>query len=247
MTIAPSPPVPGWSPRERPGQASRGGRTRPQRGAPPRRLPHRPPGRRPPWLPSRSPFSSCSTTAATASRDRCRQLGVHSLTIHARNVGVARAAGFQALIGEEADPAGIWLASTDADTRVEPTWLRRQLDLAGGGADVVLGVVRLHGDTASTELRQAFDLDYQKQLFPDGSHNHVHGANLGLRASVYLQAGGFPPTPNHEDQGLIQQLRRTPGVIIERTQQLIVSTSGRLDGHCNHGFAATLAALSHLP
>jgi glycosyltransferase involved in cell wall biosynthesis len=178
-----------------------------------------------------------------ASPDRCRQLGVHTLTINARNVGVARAAGFQALIGEEADPAGIWLASTDADTRVEPSWLRRQVDLARGGADVVLGVVRLNGNTASTELRQAFDLDYQRQLFPDGSHNHVHGANLGLRASVYLQAGGFPPTPNHEDQCLVQRLRRTPGVIIERTQQLIVSTSGRLDGHCNHGFAATLAGL----
>jgi glycosyltransferase involved in cell wall biosynthesis len=179
-----------------------------------------------------------------SSRDRCRQLGIDSLTIHARNVGVARAVGFQALIGEEADLTGVWLASTDADTRVGPNWLRHQLDLARGGADVVLGVVRLQGDTASSELRQAFDLDYQKQLFPDGSHNHVHGANLGLRASAYLQAGGFPPTSNHEDRWLVQRLRRTPGVIIERTQQLIVSTSGRRDGHCHHGFAATLAALS---
>ena len=179
-----------------------------------------------------------------ASHERCRQLGVNSLTITARNVGISRAVGFQALIGDEPNPPTLWLASTDADTRVEPTWLRHQLDLARRGADVVLGVVRLDGPTASTELRRAFDLDYQKQLFDDGSHNHVHGANLGLRADVYLRAGGFPPDSAHEDHHLIQQLRHTPGVIIERTQQLIVSTSGRLEGRCHHGFAATLAALN---
>ena len=36
---------------------------------------------------------------------------------------------------------------------------------------------------------------------------------------------------------------RTPGVIITRSQQLIVSTSARLEGRCDGGFAATLAAL----
>ena len=72
----------------------------------------------------------------------------------------------------------------------------------------------------------------------------MHGVNLGLRASVYLHAGGFPPTPNHEDLRLIQRVRRTPGVIIEQTQQLIVSTSGRLEGRCRYGFAATLTALN---
>ncbi len=178
------------------------------------------------------------------SLDKCRQAGVNSLAITARNVGIARAAGFQAIIGLDPDPAAVWLASTDADTRVEPTWLRRQLQLARRGADVVLGVVRLDSHAASNELRRAFDLDYQQQLFHDGSHHHVHGANLGMRASVYLQAGGFPPIPDHEDRHLIQRLRRTPGVIIEQTQHLIVSTSARLDGRCRHGFAATLTALN---
>lgn len=178
-----------------------------------------------------------------SSQDRCRQAGVNTLTISAANVGSARAAGFRALIGQDPDPATVWLASTDADTRVEPNWLRHQLHLARRGADVVLGVVRLDGHTVSSELRRAFDLDYQKQLFHDGSHNHVHGANLGLRASVYLRAGGFPPAPNHEDKHLVQRLRRTPGVTIQPTQQLAVSTSGRLQSHCDHGFAATLAAL----
>ncbi len=178
------------------------------------------------------------------SYDLCREAGVNNLAIKARNVGVARAVGFEALVGGEPDLTAIWLASTDADTRVEPTWLRHQLDLAERGADVVLGVVRLDGPTASAELHHTFDRDYQQQLFDDGSHSHVHGANLGLRASVYRRAGGFPPAPNHEDRGLIQRLRRTPGVIIEHSQQLVVTTSGRVEGRCRHGFAAALAALN---
>lgn len=178
-----------------------------------------------------------------ASREVCRQCGVDSREIIARNVGTARAVGFQTLVGDEPDPAGLWLASTDADSQVEPTWLRQQIDLAREGADVVLGVVRLDHDSTAPELRQAFDADYQKHLFDDGNHSHVHGANLGLRASVYLRAGGFPHIPNHEDQRLVHRLCGTPGVIITRSQQLIVSTSARLEGRCDSGFAATLAPL----
>ena len=70
----------------------------------------------------------------------------------------------------------------------------------------------------------------------------MHGVNLGLRASVYLRCRRL--SPNHEDLRLIQRLQRTPGVIIEHTQQLIVSTSARLEGRCHHGFAAALAALN---
>jgi RNA polymerase sigma-70 factor (ECF subfamily) len=31
----------------------------------------------------------------------------------------------------------------------------------------------------------------------------VHGANLGIRASAYLAAGGFPPLPTAEDHALL--------------------------------------------
>ena len=173
----------------------------------------------------------------------CRHYDVESREIDARNVGAARSVGFQTLIGDGSNPETLWLASTDADSRVEPTWLSQQLDLAREGADVVLGVVQLDQDSAGSKLRRDFDRNYQRHMFDDGTHDHVHGANLGLRASTYLHTGGFSRLPNHEDRRLIQRLRRTPGVIIERSQQLIVSTSARLDGRCNQGFAATLAGL----
>ena len=196
------------------------------------------------WPRSPTTYWSCSTTAPTAASTSAAKRASTAWPSPPATWASPHAAGFQAIIGLDPDPAAVWLASTDADTRVEPTWLRRQLHLARRGADVVLGVVRLDRHTASNELDHAFDLDYHKKLFHDGSHHHVHGANLGLRASVYLQAGGFPPIPDHEDRHLIQQLRRTPGVIIEQTQHLIVSTSARLDGRCRHGFAATLAVLN---
>src|SRR5579862_8991265 len=43
-----------------------------------------------------------------ASREVCRQYGVDSREITARNVGAARAVGFQTLIGDEPNPAGLW-------------------------------------------------------------------------------------------------------------------------------------------
>ena len=59
---------------------------------------------------------------------RC-SCAVHVVTVDARNVGAARAAGFaaaQSLCGET-DPARIWYATTDADSRVDPDWLVRQM------------------------------------------------------------------------------------------------------------------------
>ena len=172
--------------------------------------------------------------------DVCQRFGVESFRIAAHNVGEARGAGARRLLRNESRPEAVWLASTDADTRVPPTWLRDQVDLAQSGADVVLGVVRLGDDDAAPSLLRAFEFEYQKQLADNGSHSHIHGANLGVRASVYLRAGGFPPVPNHEDRRLIQQLHRLRGVTIETCQNVGVQTSSRIEGRCDHGFAATL-------
>lgn len=174
----------------------------------------------------------------------CAHYGVETRRITRRNVGEARATGIRALLEDESIPESVWLASTDADSRVEPSWLRNQIELARSGVDVVLGVVRLPDEGPTPELRRAFDTDYEKLLGDDGSHGHVHGANLGLRASAYLRAGGFLPMANHEDRRLVQQLGRIDGVVIERSQRVGVQTSGRLEARCQEGFAATLRRLA---
>ena len=56
-----------------------------------------------------------------------RAAGARVIGIHARRVGAARAAGMRELLRltSGADPAAVWLATTDAGTLVPPDWLRR--------------------------------------------------------------------------------------------------------------------------
>src|SRR6478735_7550807 len=64
---------------------------------------------------------------------------VHFVRIDSRNVGAARAAGFdyaRSICGEDVES---WYATTDADSTVDPDWLVRQMQ---SGADMVLGLVR---------------------------------------------------------------------------------------------------------
>ncbi len=73
--------------------------------------------------------------------------GATTVTIRARNVGVARAVGAKALLARSAR----WLAFTDADTLVSEDWLAAQLSLQ---TDVVCGTVSVldwspHGSHAA--------------------------------------------------------------------------------------------------
>ena len=51
---------------------------------------------------------------------------------------------------------------------------------------------------------------YRRLLGPGGGHPHVHGANLGVRGSTYLAAGGFLPVPAHEDRLLARAVAELP-------------------------------------
>ena len=70
---------------------------------------------------------------------------VHSC---ARNVGRARAAGAQAAIDGDADPAGLLVVSTDADSLVPRSWLARLRSMAYV-TPVTLGPRILRADTAA--------------------------------------------------------------------------------------------------
>jgi glycosyl transferase family 2 len=172
--------------------------------------------------------------------------GAEVLRIRARNVGVARAAGMAWLLRRTADlgPAVTWLATTDADTVVPPGWLRRQLGYAGQGWDVVLGTVTVTdwtGHPSHTPAR--FAAMYE---FGDGPHPHVHGANLGIRASAYLAAGGFRPLPTAEDHALIAAATEA-GCRVLRTGDITVVTSARRQARAPRGFSHALRALAAEP
>lgn len=158
-------------------------------------------------------------------------------------VGQVRAAATEAALqhlgGAFAMAASqIWLANTDADSVVHPTWIAKQLALAAQGWAAVAGTVELHDPAPA--LAQRFAAMYT--IESDGTHHHVHGANLGVRADAYLDAGGWPPLGLAEDHALLQRVRAKRWPIIS-SAAVRVHTSARLHGRAPGGFATTLRTM----
>lgn len=173
---------------------------------------------------------------------RARAGGAQVVEVAARNVGLARAAGFRAAIAalDGHDPARVWLATTDADSVVPAGWLRVQRRLADAGADAVAGTVHV-ADWAGHPpgVRERFAAHY------DGSdgHHHVHGANFGCRASAYRSCGGVPGLAVAEDVGLLAALEAA-GVAVLRTGAMPVTTSARANVRAAGGFGDFLSGLA---
>ncbi|MGN7781970.1 glycosyltransferase [Mycolicibacterium sp. 22603] len=168
------------------------------------------------------------------------RFGVHLLTTDTCVVGTARKVGTAAAIdravGHGRTLDTVWIACTDADTVVPEHWLTRQLSMASDGADAVIGTAVPAG--LGPEMHRRW---MRCHNLTEG-HSHVHGANLGFRADVYLRAGGFPECTTGEDVKLVQQIRAiTPRCVA--THSTSVRTSGRGDSRVEGGFASFLAAL----
>jgi glycosyltransferase involved in cell wall biosynthesis len=185
---------------------------------------------------------SCTDrTAAVA-----RACGAGVTVIGARNVGAARAAGMAELLRRTAgsEPAGVWLATTDADTIVPPGWLRRQLRYASQGWDVVLGTVAVvdwHEHPPHVPALFA-----ERYAFGDGPHPHVHGANLGIRASAYLAAGGFRSLRTAEDHALLAAATGA-GCSVLQASDITVMTSARRRARAPLGFGHLLRTMARVP
>lgn len=158
--------------------------------------------------------------------------GVAPVDVCFRNVGKARAVGAERLL----EAGARWLAFTDADTVVPPDWLVRQIEF---GADAVCGTVEVDTWSGYGEgIRAKYLALYQ---FIE-NHRHIHGANLGLSAEAYLNAGGFQHLAAHEDVQLVADLERV-GARIMWTATNPVITSARRDYKCHGGFGEYLASL----
>ncbi|GAB3445921.1 glycosyltransferase family 2 protein [Phycicoccus ginsengisoli] len=166
--------------------------------------------------------------------------GVRALSSDAGVVGAVRAAGAAAVL--QGTPAALlrhtWLACTDADTTVPRHWLRRQVELAEAGAELVLGTVEPAG--LPGELRSRW---WARHTLGEG-HPHVHGANLGVRGDAYAAAGGFPSLGVDEDVHLVAALRAA-GRRCVATDTTRVRTSARGTGRvAEGGFAGYLRRLA---
>jgi len=182
-----------------------------------------------------------SCTDGTVPRARRALQGVGEVVeCNARSAGSARRLGVDAVLAHfgGTDLRRIWLANTDADSLVPSDWLAVQLQLADAGIAAVAGIVKLEegGSPAAHELYRATYLTR-----PDGTHGHVHGANLALRADAYRDAGGWAHRPLAEDHCLWNRLKRR-GWRLSSPVSSVVVTSARLIGRARGGFADTMKA-----
>ena len=154
------------------------------------------------------------------------------------NVGKARAYGAAQVLRHFAqrDASCVWLATTDADSRVEPHWLADHLEVANAGAHGLAGAIDIddwHGYTSKQIA--AF-----RAFYAAHSASPVHGSNLGVRADAYLEAGGFAGEATGEDHALWNALRDC-GKRLVSGRGVVVKTSSRWRGRAPGGFAGFLA------
>jgi len=181
---------------------------------------------------------ACNDRTAAVARSQ----GADVVEVSTRCVGAARRAGVSQVLraARHVDPAAVWIATTDADTRVPARWLRRQFRFASYGWKGVLGTVTV-GDWADhpPRVQRLFAQRYRAWQV---HHPHVHGANLGFAADAYLKVGGFRPLPTAEDHALVDDLVAA-GIPLLRTSRLPVITSARRRARAPGGFSWLLATL----
>jgi len=163
------------------------------------------------------------------------------IEISAGNVGVARAtAAIHALSTSGVPPASVWLANTDADSLVPDNWLTSQLDIADRGYDIIIGTVRPDPREYPPDAQR----EWEKTHVAGRPNGHIHGANLGVRASAYLDVEGFRPMPEHEDVDLVKRLARFRSIASDDAE---VITSARLAGRTPGGYAGYLRDILRQP
>jgi len=191
-------------------------------------------------------LDDCSDDSATIAqrwiRGIYRRGGRHTATAvrcQAASVGPARRTGCAALLQkwQNIEPRNIWLATTDADSRVPGSWLTAQLEAHEVGADVWTGRVAVED---WSHYRRTTALRWSEEY--DGEDAPIHGANLGFNAQTYLDAGGFTSLDTGEDRAVYQAIVNM-GARVHQEPNLKVITSGRRHARAPLGFSYALASI----
>jgi glycosyltransferase involved in cell wall biosynthesis len=199
-----------------------------------------------------SPVTSDIVVAADSSTDHTVQIARDLLGsrgcvvgVQANSAGMARAvAAKYALIRHEGPTDRFWLANTDADCIIPPTWLSDQITFAEQGIEAIAGTVSVDSfEEHEPHVAARFAETYQ--IYADGSHPHIHGANLGVRADIYLKVGGWADLSTAEDHDLWNRLKQNRSATLS-SALIELRTSGRRVGRAPHGFAEALAAHNHI-
>jgi GT2 family glycosyltransferase len=148
------------------------------------------------------------------------------------------------------------ILTTDADSRVSPTWLAatlceldKSVDCVAGYIDAVPaeylalgGPFLLRGRLEDTYLRYLAEISARCDPIahdPWPNHRVSSGASLAVTLAAYAAIGGLPPRPVGEDSALTAALARA-GFRIRHSMDVCVTTSCRFDGRAKGGAADTM-------
>jgi hypothetical protein len=211
-------------------------------------------------------------TDATADRARRFAREASGLSIHvvdarlpctAAHVGTARRNALE-LAARRFEAAGRTdgiVASTDADSTVDATWVAtmlreiRNVDAVAGHVtidaserDAMLAPLRLLYDR---ELVYRRELGFAESRFdprpydPFPRHDTFVGANFATTVTAYRRAGGLAPLPRLEDLAFSRALERVDARI-RHTYDATAVTSARSIARVDGGFGTFLTELSKL-
>ena len=182
---------------------------------------------------------SCRDRTADRARNALGMTG-RVIECEVRSPGTARRLGVEALLQRfpDAPLSQVWIANTDADSRPARSWIGQQLKLANRAHAGVAGIVEVEPIDGLAAGDFAALLEHYV-VNDDGSHPHVHGANLGVRGDAYVDVGGWSDLPLAEDHCLWSRLQAGNWRTVSTASSVVV-TSGRLVGRATGGFADSL-------
>jgi hypothetical protein len=148
------------------------------------------------------------------------------------------------------------ILTTDADSRVAPTWLAATLREFSKGVDCVAGYIDAipaeylplgsefltRGRLEDTYLRYLAEISAlcdPRLHDPWPNHRVSSGASLAITLAAYSAIGGLPPRPVGEDSALTETLDRA-GFKVRHSMDVSVATSCRFDGRATGGAADTM-------
>ncbi|MBH0238001.1 glycosyltransferase [Methylobrevis albus] len=173
------------------------------------------------------------------------------------NAGFARglALDVASLWAAEAAGRGI-LLTTDADSRVPPDWIARNVAALSGPCSAVAG--RFAFDAAEEAgwplhlvRRRQVESAYEHVLDalaarldplphdPWPNHSTHSGASFAVTLAAYRRIGGLPAAENGEDRALARELARHD-IALRHDPGIVVTTSARFDGRASAGCASAL-------
>jgi glycosyltransferase involved in cell wall biosynthesis len=197
--------------------------------------------------------------AVTAAGLRHPMLDVRTIREDEKGTGAACDSGFRYAI----EHGATYVLRTDADCLPTPAWASRMRDALDGGLDLVSGNYRARTDdgTAPFAASVTVPIVYGLVRFvgrtrPNNNRRSegyrapyilTPGGNMGIRATAYLECGGFPRTrieDAHEDKQLVNRVRKVSSKLGYRRDAVVRFSNRRaarngilnnLRWYLNHG------------